>query len=113
LSLGDQIKVRLRIRSTTGTSVDHVAISDLLPAGFEPVRDEKGGVALTADGIEHSDVREDRVLIYLTAETKDTEITYEAKATVPGTLIVPPVAAQAMYDQAVQVAGETGRIEVK
>jgi uncharacterized protein YfaS (alpha-2-macroglobulin family) len=113
LNLGDQVKVRLRMRSTTGTSVDHVAISDLLPAGFEPVRDEKGGVALTADGIDHSDVREDRVLIYLTAETKDTEITYEAKATVPGTLIVPPVAAQAMYDQAVQVAGETGRIEVK
>jgi alpha-2-macroglobulin len=113
VSLGDQIKVRLRIRSTTGTSVDHVAISDLLPAGFEPVRDEKGGVALAADGLEHSDVREDRVLIYLTADTKDTEITYEAKATVPGSLIVPPVAAQAMYDQAIQVAGETGRIEVK
>jgi alpha-2-macroglobulin len=72
VSLGEQVKVRLRIRSTTGTSVDHVAISDLLPAGFEPVRDEKGGVALTADGFEHSDVREDRVLIYLTAETKDT-----------------------------------------
>jgi len=113
LSLGDQIKVRLRIRSTTGTSVDHVAIADLLPAGFEPVRDEKGGVAVTAEGVEHSDVREDRVLIYLTAGTADTEITYEAKATVPGTLIVPPVAAQAMYDQAIQVAGETGRIEVK
>ena len=113
VSLGDQIKVRLRIRSTTGTSVDHVAISDLLPAGFEPVRDDKGGVALAADGIEHSDVREDRVLIYLTAGTHDTEITYEAKATIPGNLIVPPVAAQAMYDQAVQVAGETGRIEVK
>ena len=113
VSLGDQIKVRLRIRSTTGTSVDHVAISDLLPAGFEPVRDDKGGVALAADGIEHSDVREDRVLIYLTAGTQDTEITYEAKATVPGNLIVPPVAAQAMYDQAVQVAGETGWIEVK
>jgi|GEM_PF-2990070 len=113
LNLGDQIKVRLRIRSTTGTSVDHVAISDLLPAGFEPVRDEKGGVAVTADSVEYSDVREDRVLIYLTAGTNDTEITYEAKATVPGTLIVPPVAAQAMYDQAVQVAGETGRLEVK
>jgi alpha-2-macroglobulin len=81
--------------------------------GFEPVRDEKGGIALTADGFEHCDVREDRVLIYLTAETKDTEITYEAKATIPGSLIVPPVAAQAMYDQAVQVAGETGHIEVK
>jgi len=26
---------------------------------------------------------------------------------------VPPIAAQAMYDQAVQVAGETGRLEVK
>ncbi|MBV8486054.1 MAG: hypothetical protein JO077_24660, partial [Verrucomicrobia bacterium] len=73
----------------------------------------KGGVALTADSFEHCDVREDRVLIYLTAETNETEISYEAKATVPGNLIVPPVAAQAMYDQAVQVEGETGRIEVK
>ena len=113
LSLGDQVKVRLRIRSTTGTSVDHVAISDLLPSGFEPVRDENGGVALTAEGIEHSDVREDRVLIYLTADTSPKEITYEAKATIAGSLIVPPIAAQAMYDQAVQATGDTGKIEVK
>ena len=113
LNLGDQIKIRLRIRSTTGTSVDHVAICDLLPSGFEPVRNESGGVAITADGVEHFDVREDRVLIYLTADTAVTEITYEAKATVAGSLMVPPVAAQAMYDQAVQVTGETGRIEVK
>jgi len=113
LSLGDQVKVRLRIRSTTGTSVDHVAISDLLPSGFEPVRDENGGVALVAEGVDHSDVREDRVLIYLTADTSPKEITYEAKATVAGSLIVPPIAAQAMYDQAIQATGDTGKIEVK
>jgi hypothetical protein len=113
LSLGDQIKIRLRIRSTTGTSVDHVAISDLLPSGFEPVRDQNGGVALTAEGIDHSDVREDRVLIYLTADASPKEITYEAKATVAGSLIVPPISAQAMYDRAIQATGDTGKIEVK
>jgi alpha-2-macroglobulin len=113
VGLGDQVKVRLRIRSTTGTSVDHVAIVDLLPSGFEPVRDENGGVALTAEGIDHSDVREDRVLIYLTADTSPKEVTYEAKATVAGSLIVPPIAAQAMYDQAIQATGGAGKIDVK
>lgn len=37
LSVGDEIDVHLRIRSTRDTEVSDVAIVDLLPGGFEPV----------------------------------------------------------------------------
>jgi len=113
LHLGDQVTVRLQIRSTTGNSVDHVVIVDLLPSGFEPVRDDAGGVALTGGSVDHSDVREDRVLVYLTATGTVTEISYQAKATAVGNLVVPPISAQAMYDRAIQATGESGKIEVK
>ena len=110
---GDQMTIRIRIRSTAGTPIANVAIVDLLPSGFEPVRGKDGRVELDGAEVNYSDTREDRVLIYLTAGTDVAEITYKAKATVAGKLIVPPILAQAMYNRQVQATGQTGQIEVR
>jgi uncharacterized protein YfaS (alpha-2-macroglobulin family) len=37
LSVGDEVDVHVRIRSTRADGVDNIAITDLLPGGFEPV----------------------------------------------------------------------------
>ncbi len=113
LHVGDTIHVRIRIRSTTGSSVENVAIVDLLPSGFEVVRNEDGGVNLEGESASFSDVREDRVILYLTASKAVKEIRYQAKVTATGKLIVPPVSAQAMYNRTVQAVGETGVLEAK
>lgn len=113
IHVGDTIHVRIRIRSKTGAAIENVAIVDLLPSGFEVVRDENGAVSLEGESVTHSDVREDRVVLYTTADTAIAEIRYQAKVTAAGKLIVPSVSAQAMYNRAVQAVGEIGTLEVK
>jgi uncharacterized repeat protein (TIGR01451 family) len=113
VQVGDTIHVRIRVRSTTGSAIENVAIVDLLPSGFEAVRDENGGVSLEGANVVHSDVREDRVVLYVTVDPTIAEIQYQAKVTAAGKLIVPSVTAQAMYNRAVQAVGDAGVLEVK
>jgi alpha-2-macroglobulin len=113
IRVGDTIHVRVRIRSTSGSAIENVAIVDLSPSGFEVVRDENGGINLSGANVVHSDLREDRVVLYVTADTTVAEIQYQAKVTAAGKLIVPAVSAQAMYNRTVQAIGETGVLEVK
>ena len=113
IRVGDTIHVRVRIRSTSGSAIENVAIVDLLPSGFEVVRDDNGGMNLNGANVVHSDVREDRVVLYVTADTTVAEIQYQAKVTAAGKLVVPSVSAQAMYNRTVQGIGEAGMLEVK
>jgi alpha-2-macroglobulin len=113
IRVGDTVHVRIRIRSTTGSAIENVAVVDLLPSGFEVVRTDDGGVGLEGESVLHSDAREDRVILYMTAEPDMAEIQYQVKVTAAGKLIVPPVTAQAMYNRAVQAVGETGMLETK
>ncbi len=113
IHVGDNVHVRIRIRSTTGSVIENVAIVDLLPSGFEVVRGDDGGVSIEGENVVHSDAREDRVVLYITAEPDMAEIQYQVKVTAAGKLIVPPVSAQAMYNRAVQAVGETGVLEAK
>jgi uncharacterized repeat protein (TIGR01451 family) len=113
IRVGDTIHVRIRIRSTSGSAIENVAIVDLLPSGFEVVRDDNGGMNLNGANVVHSDLREDRVVLYVTADTTVAEIQYQAKVTAAGQLVVPSVSAQAMYNRTVQGIGEAGRLEVK
>jgi alpha-2-macroglobulin len=113
IRVGDTIRVRIRIRSTTGSAVENVAVVDLLPSGFEVVRSESGGASVENENLSHSDIREDRVILYVSAGTAITELRYQVKVTAAGKLIVPPITAQAMYNRAVQAIGETGVLETK
>ena len=111
--VGDTIHIRTRIRSKTGARIENVAVIDLLPSGFEIVRDEKGGPIVEGENVVHSDTREDRIILYVTADTAIAEIRYQAKATTAGKLIVPSISAEAMYNRAVHAVGEIGVLEVK
>lgn len=113
IRVGDTVHVRVRIRSTSGSAIENVAIVDLLPSGFEVVRDDNGGMNLNGANVVHSDMREDRVVLYVTADTTVAEIQYQAKVTAAGKLVVPSVSAQAMYNRTVQGIGEAGMLEVK
>jgi uncharacterized protein YfaS (alpha-2-macroglobulin family) len=58
------------------------------------------------------DVREDRVVLYGTAEPQVRELVYAARATNTGTYVVPPVMADAMYDRSVVSRSVAGKITV-
>jgi len=61
---------------------------------------------------EFGDVREDRVVLYGTAESAVKELKYAVKATNVGTYTVPPIQATALYDSTVLARGTAGKLVV-
>lgn len=98
LTQGEEVTVRLRIRSLDHAWIGNVAVIDLLPGGFEVIREsvprEAGG--WSADYV---DVREDRVVFYGGFGSRVTELRYRAKLTAAGRFVVPPAYAEAMYNR--------------
>ncbi len=61
---------------------------------------------------EYGDVREDRVVLYGTADKDVKEFVYVIKATNVGQYSVPPILADSMYDRSVVARGTGGKIKV-
>lgn len=123
--VGDEVTVRLSLRgvplspsagAVAGASVvGSVALTDLLPGGFEPVQGrDQNDAASTVSGpnLAFSDVREDRVVLYAMANEKVQTWTYRIRATNVGEFIVPPAFAQSMYERERQARSIAGRILV-
>ncbi|MGE4543274.1 MAG: alpha-2-macroglobulin [Pedobacter sp.] len=110
LQQGQEVTVRLRVRAL-GEPVFNVAVIDLLPGGFEVLRDS---VPRTAVGwrADYIDVREDRVVFYGRFDTTARELSYRAKVTAAGEFVIPPPWAEAMYDRAVRASGLSGKFSV-
>jgi uncharacterized protein YfaS (alpha-2-macroglobulin family) len=111
---GDQITVRLSIRTLNNQSVDNVALVDLFPAGLEPdipsIREaaEKPGSWIP----DYADIREDRLVLYGTASPQAKAFSYQARAVNAGLFTVPPLFAEAMYDKAVWTLRPQGPLRV-
>ena len=105
--LGDEIVVHIRARSSDNHYHSNIAIVDLLPGGFEVVRD-----SIKATSMQYTDVREDRVIFFGGLEANTTEIIYRIKPTNVGTFTVPPVFASAMYNPKIKSLGMAGTVSV-
>ena len=109
--IGDELTVRLRIRST-GRPRSNVAVVDMLPGGFEvltdSVRREYGG--WSAD---YTDIREDRVVVYGSFADRLTEVQYRVKLTSAGDFVMPSAFAGSMYDRSIHARTRPGRFEVR
>ena len=106
--VGDEVTVRLRVRSS-GEWVGNVAVTDLLPGGFEILVDsvrDQGGLA-------YRDVREDRLVLYGGFGPRVAEFRYRAKAMAPGDFAAPAAFAEAMYHRDVKGRSKSGRFTVE
>ena len=110
--LGDQLHVRMHVRSLQRQLITNVAIVDLLPGGFEVVDSSIHTGTCAIPGVDYVDVREDRAVFFVTAPTNALEIDYQIKSCNRGDFVVPPVFAQSMYDRNVKGRGVGGRITV-
>jgi uncharacterized protein YfaS (alpha-2-macroglobulin family) len=110
--LGEPIHVRLHARTVRDESVTNVAIVDLLPGGFEVVGSSLQPGVSTISGVDYVDVREDRVVFFVTASTNALEINYQIKPSNRGEFTVPPVFAESMYERNVKGRGVGGKISV-
>ena len=91
--LGTEIEVHIQGRSLSNRYISNTAIVDLLPGGFEVVRD-----SVNAASFNYIDIREDRVIFFGGLDTAASEIVYRIKAINAGKYTVPPIFAESMYD---------------
>jgi uncharacterized protein YfaS (alpha-2-macroglobulin family) len=111
VALGQPVTVKLTARSLTNDGITNVALIDLLPGGFEILRDSvRGGQG--AAGCDYVDLREDRAVFYATIPTTMQTITYQIKATNRGAFVVPPPYAESMYERGVNARGLASKITV-
>jgi uncharacterized protein YfaS (alpha-2-macroglobulin family) len=127
---GDLVRVTLTFTLTK--ECRYVAVTDPLPAGFEPVeswfattaaslgeaQDDQGDVGedWTAwwrrGGFDHVERHDDRVLLYATRLSEGThEFSYVVRATTAGTYRTAPARAEEMYEP--EVFGRTGTAVVE
>jgi alpha-2-macroglobulin len=108
---GEELTVRLRLRSLTDSWHSNVAVVDLLPAGFAVIRSSvpRHQGRWRADYV---DIREDRLVYYAGFGPQMTELTYQVKVTAAGDFMLPTVSAESMYDRAVYASTAAGRFIV-
>jgi uncharacterized protein YfaS (alpha-2-macroglobulin family) len=117
-------RVRVRVSMVAPSARTHVALVDPLPAGFEPLDPELQGTGIMDDPgrmpppppppgtpraprppvqsswwFVHQNLRDDRAEAFATLLPAGVyEYTYLARATTPGTFVVPPPRAEMMYE---------------
>lgn len=130
-ALGQEITVRLRLRSLGAMNYSSIAVIDLLPGAFEPItqippstgdgEDPSASVpagTVRLDGstmsTEHIEPREDRIVLYTYAQPDVSTFLYKIKPSNPGRFVIPPAYAESMYERGVYAqGGAAGALEVK
>ena len=108
---GKEITVKLKVRALNNGTLSNIALVDLLPGGFEVIRQS---VPRTAHNwsADYVDVREDRVVYYGSFGSSITELSYRVKLTSSGRFVVPSTYAESMYDNTVRAISKSGYFDV-
>lgn len=141
IATGQEIDVHLKFRGLKDEFIPSIALVDLLPGGFELVvptqqleprfteasmsdsedsytgNDEYPGwqcqICVSSKAqLDYADLREDRVVFYVSANKDVQEIVYRIKATNVGTYNVPPAYGEAMYDRSILARSVAGKLSV-
>ena len=113
VTIGNELEVRVKLRSLDNSSLPNVAIVDLLPGGFEVVMDSLPRSGGSGWSPEYVDIREDRVVFFGSVDSTVREFSYRIKATNKGQYQIPPVFAESMYDRTVQARGLGAKLTVE
>ena len=108
---GQEITVRLKVRSLKDEYLSNIAVVDLLPGGFEVIRSSVSRTAYSW-AADYVDVREDRVVYYGSFGRQITELTYKVKLTSSGDFVIPPSFAESMYDRSIRAIAKAGKFKV-
>ena len=113
---GDRIIAHITAKSQAG-NLHNVVIVDLLPACME-IENSRLGPAPKLEWIgrpkspaEYQDIRDDRLLLFMDLnERAPFESYYSLRCVANGAFVVPPVAAQCMYNPNISSASSSGRM---
>lgn len=99
----DLVVVKITLEKAYSGSIENIAVSDLLPAGFEienPRTKEIPGMDWIKDAAtpEALDVRDDRINLFVNLYSTKQTYYYAVRAVSPGVFQMGPVSADAMYN---------------
>ena len=99
----------LTVRNTSGAVQNNIAVTHVVPAGWEVLK------AVPSGAVSYQDVRDDRVLSYINKLRAGESVTIRLNlsATYAGHYYLPSVHAEAMYNAAVSGCTQSGECEVK
>ena len=109
--VGALLTVEITLRSDN-TTLENIVITDLLPGGLELLL-EKDDSLPQGDGLLYRQRREDRSLFFVNATPAAATYRYRVRAATRGTVALPPVSAEAMYDAATRAAADGGQFVVE
>jgi uncharacterized protein YfaS (alpha-2-macroglobulin family) len=100
LRQGTEVTVQVRVTNTTSSAVRNIALTQLIPSGWEIINTtftELGGGA--SGQARYTDLRDDRVYYYFDLAARETQtFTLRANASYLGTYYLPGTQAEAMYN---------------
>lgn len=108
---GAELTVRLRVRALDNRRHNNIAVVDMLPGGFEVLRESLRG-GNNNWNTDYIDIREDRVVLYGSIHADASTFTYRVKVTGAGRFVIPPAFAESMYKPDLQAQSLAGQFEV-
>jgi hypothetical protein len=114
----DLVVVKVTLSSTTGTPVENVVVTDLLPAAFEienPRLTEPRDMPWVKNVSipDHFDIRDDRINYYTTANSSEKTFYYMVRVISRGTFTLGPISADAMYSGEYRSYSGGGKVRVE
>jgi uncharacterized protein YfaS (alpha-2-macroglobulin family) len=105
--------------SGQGRSVDNVVVTDVIPAGCE-IENTRLRASTNLDwpvanplNVEYMDVRDDRLILFTSLDGGTTrEFVYLLRVVNEGAFVLPPLAAEAMYDPAFHSYNGAARVRI-
>lgn len=118
VTLGNRVICRITAEAKDKT-LYNVVINDLIPVGFEienPRLKTTPALSWIADAghrIDYQDIRDDRLLLFADLRVgKPLEFYYTLRAISAGEFVIPPVAAECMYNPLIAGSASSGRVTI-
>ena len=99
LTQGSDLKVTLKVTNNSRRKLDNLALSHIVPAGWEIHNARLTGEGIPATEIDHQDIRDDRIYSYFSIKEGETKtFTVLMNAAYLGRFYQPSIGVEAMYD---------------
>ncbi|MCM1030516.1 MAG: MG2 domain-containing protein [Oscillibacter sp.] len=115
LKQGTDITAEISIKNTgvTGT-YQNLALSYLLPSGFEIINDRLTGNTSAFKEADYVDIRDDRYYVYFSLKQEQTKtFKFRLNAAFPGIFTQPAITCEAMYDHSIEAVLPGGKVEIR
>ncbi len=109
IAQGETCCVVYTITNTSGSQLKNIAVTSILPAGFETLAVQDNSA------VDYKDIRDDRILLYINTLGRNEQVTIRASlsATYAGIYYMPAVTAECMYNNSIFGCTDSGECEVK